>query len=185
MQVGENLFQQANGGEQVLFLEDRDKEVQSLVLGLIPVMSFTRPALVDHPVVAGVTLLLAQLLFLTGLILPPTGLLSRLRRYRVEGAARTAGRVGLLVVATYLGYFVALGVAMSGGPFGLFADSPLRRAAPYIPYLGLLLSLGALAYSVRAWRDGYWGLFRRIHYSALALATLVLFLWLARWKGVA
>ena len=183
VQVGPNLFRQREGDDQVLFLEDAGGEVESVLLGLMPVITFSRPALADQPLLAGIIAALALLLLLSSLVLPPTGLLTLLRRRQQPSReARLAARLGLVLALTYVAFFVMLAFSMSGGMIELLATSTTRRVALLIPYLGAALGVACLFFAVRAWRWRLWRLPSRLHYSALVLSTLALFWLLAHWK---
>lgn len=124
-------------------------------------------------------------MLLASLLVPPTGLLSRMKRFRVFGEERTAGRVGLLLVAVWLAFFASIVLAYSGGMLALTATSPGKKIVAFLPYVGLLVSLIAGGLAVNAWRKRFWGLWRRVQYSALVSSTFVLFGLLAHWKLIA
>lgn len=185
VQVGHNLFQQEGGGEQVVFLEDAQGAVRSVVLGVLPVMSFSKPSGLDRPLVTGAAFLFAILMLLVSLVVPPTGLLSRMKRFRAFGEERTAGRMGLLLIAVWLAFFLSVVLAYSGGALALTSTSLGKKTVPFLPYAGLLVSLMAGGLAVNAWRKRLWGPLRRVQYSALVASTFVLFGLLAHWKLIA
>jgi hypothetical protein len=184
--VDRNIFQQATGAERIIFVEDDRGAVRSALLSLVPILTFTRPSFADQPLLTESILAVALLLLLSGLILPPTGVLALIfRKLRSQGAARTAALVGLALVAAYIAYFVILFAAFSGSPLEIIASSPGKKFAPFVPLLGLALSVAGAFFAVRAWRGRFWSLFSRVHFAALVIATLALFWLLAHWKAVA
>jgi CubicO group peptidase (beta-lactamase class C family) len=51
-----------------------------------------------------------------------------------------------------------------------------------IPLVGSLLSIGAVIYTVLAWKQKYWTLWERIRYSIVTAAMLVFIVWLNYWN---
>ncbi len=186
VQIGPNLFREADGDDQVLFLEDAEGGVDAVVLGLMPVMTFGRPAFADQPwlaaLIAGAVLLLSLSIWL----LPPAGLVARLRRRtRPTGELRLAAWGSLLLGLANLAFVAAFTASFSGGMLAVLTDSPLRRAAVLIPWLCAALGLAVLVLGVRAWRRRAWGLPSCLHVGALALSSLLFVWWLAHWRVLA
>ena len=54
---------------------------------------------------------------------------------------------------------------------GVFNETPAYFVALLaIPILTALLTVGLLIFTVRAWKEGYWSTFGRVHYSLITLA---------------
>jgi CubicO group peptidase (beta-lactamase class C family) len=184
LQVGHDLFQAEDGEAQLLFLEDARGAVRSAVLGQMPIMTFSRPAFADQPLVTVAVGSVGLLVLVTGLVFPPTGLLAlRWRTDPRDREARSAAWVGRALIASYVAYVVTLAVAFSD-PVEVLATTPAKQVAPFIPYLGLGLGLAAAWCAVRVWRRGSWGWRRRVHYAAVVLGTGALFCLLVHWKAV-
>lgn len=89
--------------------------------------------------------------------------------------------LGLLVVL----YFISL-----GGMFSAFATQEaflFGNAIAYIVgnFLAIpvaILALGAVVFTILAWRRGYWNLTWRIHYTLVALGAVAVVWWYFNWK---
>jgi hypothetical protein len=157
-----------------------------VVLGLMPVMTFGRPALADQPGLAALIVGAALLLSLSIWVLPPAGLVARLRRrQRPVGEIRWAAWVGLLLGLANLAFFAAFAASLSGGLLAVLSDPPLRRVAVLLPWVSAALGLAALVLAVRACRRRAWALPSCLHYGALAASTLALVWLLVHWRVVA
>jgi hypothetical protein len=100
-----------------------------------------------------------------------------------RGARLARGLLGLLVVI----YFISL-----GGMFSAFATQDAflyGNAVAYIVgnFLAILvaiLAVGAVVFTVLAWKRGYWTLAWRIHYTLVTLAAVAVVWWYFNWKVI-
>jgi hypothetical protein len=58
----------------------------------------------------------------------------------------------------------------------MFTFSPLVRRALWMGLISIALTLGMVVFTVLAWKDGYWRILGRAHYTLVALGA-VGFLW--------
>jgi hypothetical protein len=58
----------------------------------------------------------------------------------------------------------------------LFGVPLFIKALLVLPMLAALLTVGVLVLTVLAWKDGYWGIAGRVHYTLVTVAALA-FLW--------
>ncbi|MBW7885282.1 MAG: serine hydrolase, partial [Caldilineaceae bacterium] len=108
------------------------------------------------------------LLFLSSLFWPLAALVRRLRKKTTDvprlarQARRLALTVSLLDLLFILALLAAIVVAMSD-PFAAFPAWFV--ALLVIPIATAVLAIGLLVYMVQAWREGYWSVAVRIHYT--------------------
>jgi hypothetical protein len=57
----------------------------------------------------------------------------------------------------------------------------ILRLAMLLPLISIVPAAGALIYAALAWRQGFWGLAGRIHYTLVSLAAAVLVWQLDYW----
>jgi hypothetical protein len=58
----------------------------------------------------------------------------------------------------------------------IFGTPPFLTALLVLPVLAAVLTVGALVFTVLAWKDRYWGVAGRVHYTVVTI-TAVVFLW--------
>ena len=85
-----------------------------------------------------------------------------------------AGAVGLCL------FFLLLFVLAVPGDSMMMGAIPLQGLSPVVFVLMIVFALAALGFTFLVLRNGYWGLFGRVHYTAVVLATWV-FLWFAQY----
>ena len=96
---------------------------------------------------------------------------------RARGLVALAGTLHLAFVAVVAGALVAL------GPQGIFYPFPLAlKAAFVLPLVAAVLGLAAVPAAVILWRRGLGSVAGRLHYSAVAVAAVVVVPLLAYWN---
>jgi hypothetical protein len=76
------------------------------------------------------------------------------------------------------GFLLLALVHLALAPYAVLSAPPLTFTALFaLPILGAFGTVAALGFAVRSWREGYWGLFGRVHYTLVA-ASLVAVCWL-------
>lgn len=105
-------------------------------------------------------------------------------RPSVEGRPRRtrwlAGITGALLLSAPVGVIAWLAGSSVGLSYGIPVWVQAVLVLPVIGGVGTLATLGA---SAVAWRDGYWGLLGRAHYTVVAI-SLAAFTWLLRFWGL-
>ncbi len=121
--------------------------------------------------------------FLSVLAWPTAHLIRRLRRHPAQDPrpARLARLVAALLSALNLFFVVGFAAALTQGLGGALPyPPPWFVALLVIPILTTVLSLVLLVFVALAWKDRYWSLVGRLHYTLVTLAALV-FVWLANY----
>ncbi len=181
VQVSRTVFQEVNGSEQVVFLYNKAGRPDGLLLNTLPVITFVRPPCYETLGMQMFVIGFACLLLLTGFIFRPSGwMLFFSRKHKVTGIARLAGLTGFFMILVYL-VVVLVGVLTIQEDV-IFHEPNLVGLK--VAYLGLLCSLVMVYFSVVAWRQSFWGVAGRIHYSLLTIASLGLFWFLFYWKFI-
>jgi len=118
-------------------------------------------------------------LFATALLVwPPAALLQR-RGRRAAGFARWLATITVLLDLLFAAALVALILLASQQQPGLLVFGLPPEAAPLfaVPWIAMALTAGLVGFTLLAWKDGYWSLAGRLHFSLVAAAA-VGFLWL-------
>jgi CubicO group peptidase (beta-lactamase class C family) len=173
------VFRAVDGHERLAF-RDVDGRITHMVEGPVGVAAFRPLGLEEHPIGQAAGVLGAALVIITGLLAwagggiyrrvgdaPAMGQRPRAMRY-------LAGASGLLLLLAPAGLLGAVMLAPESIIYGLPGWVAGAFAAATLGVLGSLATLGA---TVQVWRERLWGPVRRLHYTAVAVAT-ALFAWL-------
>ncbi|HSH45860.1 MAG TPA: serine hydrolase domain-containing protein [Longimicrobiales bacterium] len=182
--AGAGLFREANGPVQAAFQLDDDGRASHLFLGNIPMMAMERVAWYEEPGLHQLLLGLSVLVFLSVLLLVPFRYALQRKFAEVaplQGPERTARWAAFAVALLNLVGLV--GIAASLGMESLLhGDMGGLKVALLFPFLGAILTLALVWFTVQAWRKGFWGRGGRIHYTVVT-AFAVLFVWfLSYWN---
>ena len=82
----------------------------------------------------------------------------------------------LIVGISVLNLLFVIGTALWGNTVPLFGHSTIYRIVLGLGVLSAVLTVGALVYSVLAWKNSYWGIAARVHYTLVTVAA-VAFVW--------
>ena len=176
--VARDIFQEKDGRMRIVFLRDNRGRVESLYANDLPAFLFSRPPLIEKPVVSITVLILGLLFFLTGLIAPPTGLLTLIPRLRSKAGSPSrevalwSGRAFLLLILTEVILVASL---------GNFIFLPIGPAHAIPLYLSAVAVVVVLVSAVLVWRKKLFRLLGRLHYTAFALTQALLIVWLGYW----
>ena len=75
-----------------------------------------------------------------------------------------------------LNLLFVMGTVLWGNPHPVFGVSLIYRLVLALPVLAAALTVAAGVYTVLAWKDGFWGLAGRVHYTLVTIAA-VAFVW--------
>jgi hypothetical protein len=78
--------------------------------------------------------------------------------------------------------FVVGMVPASNAPTELHGPQLIVKIVLGVGVLGAVLTVGALIYSVLAWKRSYWGIATRVHYTLVTVAALALVWFLNYWN---
>ena len=65
---------------------------------------------------------------------------------------------------------------------GLLGPGPAAYVVFALPIAAAFLSIGLVIFTALAWKDRYWGLWDRLHYTVIAVAALVAIPLLGYWN---
>ena len=175
-QIEPLVFQEVNGDDLLLFREDERGKITHAFLGSNPTEVLEKPPFYDTLSFNVLILVVSNLLFLSVIIVVPIGALIR----RARGIRQTQPRMASL--AWRLMIVLALLSILEGGGFSwtffLNMDSFIQGN---VPWLGLLqgiafllaaLTIGAVYFSALAWKNRYWNIWGRVHFSLTTLVAL-------------
>jgi CubicO group peptidase (beta-lactamase class C family) len=102
---------------------------------------------------------------------------------RVPGLARKLGATvaGLHVMFPIVTVLGGLTILVGSFP-NLSLFGPVFATALILPLAAGILTIGLVVFAVLVWRNGYWGVWGRVHYTLVTLAALGLVWWLNYWN---
>lgn len=125
-------------------------------------------------------------IFLSACIIWPGGyLIRRLRKQRFRAArpARLARLVAGLISVLYLVFLFGFGLGLWLTGWKLVYGVPaILVALLYIPPVAIGLTFTLPVFTVLAWKNKYWSVWGRAHYSLMTLAALAFIPFLLYWK---
>jgi CubicO group peptidase (beta-lactamase class C family) len=173
IRTDENLFRMENLDEYVTFAADDHGKAFKLYQGARPILAYDRIAWWETT--AFHIILQAAVLAIFISILT-SAIFGRFMRKKAENVtqdpgparfARLAGNLVSLIHPLFIIGFLAIQMKVVSGSFDLLFYSVLT-----LPIVLAVLSITISIYAVLAWKNSYWGLGGRIHYTLLAAAAL-------------
>lgn len=172
-------FRQVDGPHGLAFREDDRGRITTMATDLMPQFAFERLDWYEAPGFQMPLILGCILLFLSMILV---GLISALLARRRSGDHKPAPRGAHVANRTILGICILNLLFLAGAALWIMPISivhPLRLAFKAVLGLGVLsalLTVGALVYTVLAWKDRYWGVAFRTYYTFVTIAA-VAFVW--------
>jgi hypothetical protein len=174
-------FRQVDGPFALVFREDDRGRITQAYTDLEPQYAFVKLAWYETP---GFNIALALSSVLVFLSMIPVAVIRYIRNRRLSGdgkptsrGARAAGWILLGVCLLNLLFLV--GVALKFPPVQpseLHSLSLLIKFTLGLGVLSAVLTVGALIYTVLAWKNRYWGIAGRAYYTLVTIAA-VAFVW--------
>jgi len=180
VEVDKDLFRQKDGDMLLAFGRDENGAVRDLYFDMLPFMALSRAPAFESSFFTMVLPPISLLLLITAL----TGWAYRRKEFKaMEGGERVAIRLSLGVAAANLLYLIFAAVIIASYGVELYEGIPtIFGVNQTLTVVALLLTLGMLWHAVKAWREGYWRLGRRIHYSLVTAAAVYLAVFFYYWN---
>lgn len=170
VEIGENLFRQVDGRMIIAFGEDENGNIRDLFFDGIPFLAASRAPAVETGAFASLLPIVSLLMFVTVW----TGWAYRRKDYKaMQGGERTAIKASLALGALNLVFVISLLVILTTYQDTIIFDIPTAlRVALWLPDLASIAAIAVLWFAVQAWRNGYWRVGRRVHYTLVALSGI-------------
>ena len=182
----EDLFFHEVGGQQTLvFREDSQDRITHMFTGGPTV--YIRLKWYETTMFHYTVLVFSLILFLSALVAWPIGALrNRLKGEKKAGlpGSRQARWVAWGMSALYVLFLAGLWVIVLSGGIStiLYSVPPLLPYLLVLPLVGAVLTIAALGFTVMAWKNRYWGVAGRVHYTLVTVAALAFIWWLNYWN---
>jgi hypothetical protein len=183
--AGPDQFREVDGSERIAFKRDNSGNVTHLFLGSVPMMGMERLAWYETPLLHQLLLAITVVLFFTApVVVFGSWILHRRFRElpRLSRRERLARWSAVLVAVLSL-VFVGGLVAIISNPGGLIkGNAGSLNFVLAFPVLIAVLALLLLWFTVSAWRRKWWGVWGRVHYTAVAGAAVLFTVVMAYWN---
>lgn len=173
------VFRKADDDTLLVFHEDSSGRIAKAFYGPAPLTALERNRWFEAPMFNLTLLGLCVVLFLSYLIARLIALFIRRKQPDVTPASLqerlaqvTASLVSVLSPLLLVGAFVSVINAL-----GLYTGNlPMWTFIPVVSILITLLTVGMIGFTVLAWKQQFWGLIGRVHYTLVTLSA-VGFVW--------
>jgi CubicO group peptidase (beta-lactamase class C family) len=179
-------FRQVDGPFGVVFREDDRGRITHMFTDVSPQEDYEKLNWYETASF-NMALLLGCLLVFLSMI--PIALIRTIRNRRLSGDKKTASRDARIANWTIVGISIlnllfVVGVARMFFNLGfpMFGVSLIDKVTLGLGVLSALLTVGALIYSVQAWKKGYWGVAFRIYYTLVTVAAVAFVWFLNQWN---
>src|SRR5918998_814454 len=172
-------FRREDGQLGMVFREDEQGRITHMFTDLTPQFAYEKLNWYETPGFNMALLLGSALIFLSTI---PVVLIRFMRDRRLssnqEKPAPRRARVAywLIVGISVLNLLFVIGTALWGRTVPLFGHSAIYKIVLGLGVLSAVLTVGALLYTVLAWKNSYWGIAARVHYTLVTVAA-VAFVW--------
>jgi CubicO group peptidase (beta-lactamase class C family) len=171
-------FRQVDGPFHILFHEDGRGRITRMFTDYTPMFVFEKLSWYETP---GFNMALALGCLLAFLSAIAVVLVRVIRNRRPSGYRKPAphgARVAywIIVGISTLNLLFVIGTVLWGNPAPLFGVSMIYKIVLGLGVLAAVLTVGALVCSVLAWKNSYWDIAARVHYTLVTFAA-VAFVW--------
>jgi CubicO group peptidase (beta-lactamase class C family) len=171
-------FRQVDGQFGIVFREDDRGRITHMFTDLTPMFAFEKLNWYETPGF-NMALALGCVLIFLSMILVASILFIRNRRLSGDRKPAPRGaRVAhwIILGISVLNLLFLVGTVLWGNPVPLFGVSMIYKIVLGLGVLAAVLTIGALVYTVLAWKNSYWGIAARLYYTLVTVAA-VAFVW--------
>ncbi|KAF5435572.1 hypothetical protein C5S35_10745 [Candidatus Methanophagaceae archaeon] len=126
----------------------------------------------------------SMVLFLSVLAWPIGALRNRLKGKKKAGVLRSrqARWVAGGMSALYVLFLIGMVIVLSDTTSLMYGVPPLLHFVLVLPLVAAVLTIAALGFTVLAWKNRYWGVVGRVHYTLVTVAALAFIWFLDYWN---
>jgi CubicO group peptidase (beta-lactamase class C family) len=172
------VFHEVGGQDKLVFRENRKGRITHAFYSRFPRFAMVKLDWYERPVFHYSLLAITTLLFLSTLVWP-MGALSRVLCRRKKDIASAPWFIRGLPVGMsvfYILFLIGTIKALSNQLELMFGVPSILRVALVFPLISAGLTIGVLLFTYFVWKNKYWSVCGRIHYTLIMLASPV-FLW--------
>jgi hypothetical protein len=176
-------FRQVDGPFGVVFREDDRGRITHMFTDVSPQEDYEKlnwyeTASFNMPLLLGCLLIFLSMI--------PVAVVRGIRNRRISRDQNPALRIAnwTIVGISVLNLLCVVGVArmVTSLGFPMFGVTLIDKLSLGLGVLSALLTVGALIYTVLAWKKGYWGIIARIYYTLVTIAAIAFVWFLNQWN---
>ena len=178
------VFRELGGQDTLVFKEDSKGRITNAFVSSWPMFALIKMAWYETPGFHYSLLVITMILFLSTLIWPVGALfrvLCRRKKEETKGPRSARWLVGV-IGALYFLFVIGLLMALSDPMELMFGVPSTLKVFLVFPIISAVLTIGALIYTVLAWKKKYWTGCARLHFTLIVLASLVFIWFLNYWN---
>jgi CubicO group peptidase (beta-lactamase class C family) len=171
-------FRQADGQLGMVFREDDRGRITNMFTDLTPQFAFEKLNWYETFAFNMALLMGCVLIFLSMIPVAVVRFLRdrRLRRHQKPVPRGASVALWIILAISILNLVVAIDSYLWGYPVILFGHTTTYKIVLGLGVLSAVLTIGALVYTVLAWKNSYWGIAGRAYYTLVTVAA-VAFVW--------
>ena len=178
--LGNGIFQQIEGHDQLGFTQDSAGNVTALSLGSLPFMGTERIPWNEVPSLGYVMLAISTLLFLSTLL---TWYYRRKDIKALPSDRKRAFRLSALTAIWFFATFIVLLIVLTAAAASLGSAIPMSlKVALVMPIIFVLLTIAMIIATIQAWLRSYWGAVWRVQYTLVTLVAICVCLFFNQWN---
>ena len=176
-------FRQVNGPFHFVFHQDRQGRITYLFTDFTPMMAFEKLQWYETLGFNMPLLLISLLIFLSMLLVALIrAIRNRLNRDRNPGPRGTRVANWLILGICILNLLFVVGTVVWGEQIMRFGVPLIYKIVLGLGVLSAILTIGALIYTVLAWKNHYWGIAFRAYYTLVTTAAVAFVWFLNQWN---
>jgi len=180
-------FRQVDGSFSMFFREDDKGNIVYMFTDIIPEWGYRKLDWYETP---GFNMLLALVCVLVFLFMLPVALIRFIQSRRSGSDRNSASRSArvadsIIFGISLLNLLFVIGIALWFRPMHPSELHSIPRIVEIVMGLGVLaavLTIGALVYTVLAWKNRYWGVAYRAYYTLVTIAAVAIVWFLHYWN---
>ena len=178
VKVAPLYFRQVDGQFHILFREDDQGRITHMLTDITPMFAFEK---LNWYETRGFNMVLALGCVSLFLSMIPAVLIRFIRNRRLRSDPKPVSRGAraaywIIVGISVLNLLFVIGTVLWFDPVPVFGVAMIYKIVLGLGVFAAVLTVGALIYSVLAWKRSYWGMAARVHYTLVTVAA-VAFVW--------
>jgi CubicO group peptidase (beta-lactamase class C family) len=179
-------FRQVDAPFAMLFREDDQGRITHMSIDAVPQFAFEKMKWYETPGFTMGLILVCILMFLSVIPVAAVRFIRNRRQSADKEPAPRGARVAhwIILAICVLNLLFVAGTVLWGEAnlTPLFGVSPIYRAVLGLGVLSAVLTVGALIYTVLAWKDSYWSVAGRVYYTLVTVAAVAFVGFLDFWN---